>query len=178
MSNPGSPTGVQGNGPGPMENMLGQIFVELQRSSQQNAQEANRRMELLEQATARQLKEMTDTLSSLQKKPGIVDVKGIGKPEALKGSHEEARKMWKSWSYKFESWFGSQWKAGHAALDWARGKGDETVTARLLLDSTLEDVDGIDAHLHVALISLTQGMPYDIVFNSRKKCGLDAWRRL
>lgn len=178
MSNPGSPTGAQGNGLGPMENMLGQILVGLQRSSQQNAQEANRRMELLEQATARQLKEMTDTLSSLQKKPGIVDVKGIGKPEALKGSHEEARKMWKSWSYKFESWFGSQWKAGHAALDWARSKGDETITSQLLLDSTLEDVDGIDAHLHVALISLTQGMPYDIVFNSRKKCGLDAWRRL
>ena len=93
-------------------------------------------------------------------------------------AHEEARKSWKSWSYKLESWFGSQWKAGHAALDWALGNCDETVTAQLLLDSTLEDVDGIDAHLHVALISLIQRMPDGRIFNSRKKCGLDAWRRL
>ena len=31
-------------------------------------------------------------------------IKGVGKPEVLKGSHEDARKVWKTWSYKFESW--------------------------------------------------------------------------
>ena len=37
--------------------------------------------------------------------------------------------------------------------------------------------DAMDAHLHVAFLSLTR-MPYDVVLNSKKKCGLDAWRRL
>ena len=36
----------------------------------------------------------------------------------------------------------------------------------------------MDRQLHVALISLTAEMPYTVVFNARKRCGLDAWRRL
>ena len=38
---------------------------------------------------------------NLQLDQGIVDVKGIGKPDTLKGSHEEVQKQWKPWSYKF-----------------------------------------------------------------------------
>ena len=68
---------------------------------------------------------------------------------------------------ELEKWFCSQWPAAQQALDWARLKGDEPVSADDLLNS----------HLHVALVSLTQGMAYDMVYNSRKKCGLDAWRR-
>ena len=67
---------------------------------------------------------------------------------------------------------------GQQALNYARRKGDDPVTDVDLLNHTLQDVDAIDAHLHVALVSLTQGMAYDVVYNSRKKCGLDAWRRL
>ena len=52
------------------------------------------------------------------------------------------------------------------------------MTADDLLNSQLEDIDAIDSHLHVALVSLIQGMAYDVVYNSRKKCGLDAWHRL
>ena len=52
---------------------------------------------------------------------------GVGKPSELKGSHDEVAKTWKSWSYKFETWFCSQWPAGQQALDWARLKGDEPV---------------------------------------------------
>ena len=86
--------------------------------------------------------------------------KGVGKPSELKGSHDEVAKAWKSWSYKFETWFCSQWPAAQQALDCARLKGDDPVTAHDLLNSQLEDIDPIDAHLHVALVSLTQGMPY------------------
>ena len=61
-------------------------------------------------------------------------------------------------------------------LDYARRKCDDPVTDVDLLNHTLRDIDAIDAHLHVALVSLTQEMAYDVVYNSRKKCGLDAWR--
>ena len=57
-------------------------------------------------------------------------------------------------------------------------KGDEPVSADDLPNSQLEDIDAVDSHLHVALVSLIQGMAYDVVYNSRKKRGLDACRRL
>lgn len=52
------------------------------------------------------------------------------------------------------------------------------VTADNLLNSTIRDIDAVDAHLHVAWVSRTSQMPYHTVCNSRKKCGLDAWLRL
>ena len=94
---------------------------------------------------------MTESLQSLKTKPGVVDIKGIGKPEVLKGTHEDAPKIWKSWSYKFETWFTSQWPTGQQALDYAKGKADDPVTADNLLDSTIADIDSIDAHLHVSV---------------------------
>ena len=124
------------------------------------------------------LKQLADGIAQSAKRPGIVDVKGIGKPDVLKGSHEEVQKIWKTWSYKFETWFSSQWGTGQTALDYARKKGDDPVTPHDVLNSSIADIDAIDSHLRVALVSLTHGTAYDIVFNSRKKCGLDAWRRL
>ena len=96
------------------------------------------------------------------------------RPDVLKGTHE---KPWKSWSYEFETWLCSQWVHGQKALDWARLKGERPVTADDMLTDEMSDIDSIDAYLHVALVSLTNGMAFDVVFNSRKKCGLDAWCR-
>ena len=78
--------------------------------------------------------------------------------------------MWKSWSYKSETWFCSQWPRCLEALDWVH-KSDDPVEAVNRLNSTVTDIDAIEH-----FVSLTSGMPYDAVFNSRKKCGLDAWR--
>jgi hypothetical protein len=58
------------------------------------------------------LQKLAEGLQKSSTRPGIVDVKGIGKPDALKGSHEEVQKQWKPWSYKFETWFCSQWPTG------------------------------------------------------------------
>ena len=160
----GSPTGAASQGP---EAMLAQILVQLQQGQAQIAHD-----------TREGLQKLSEGLQSAIKKPGIVDVKGIGKPDVLKGTHDEVQKHWKSWSYKFETWFCSQWLHGQRALDWARLKGERPITADDMLTDEISDIDSIDAHLHVALVSLTNGMAYDVVFNSRKKCGLDAWRRL
>ena len=152
---------------GGAEGMLAQILMQQQQNQAEIARD-----------TRQGLQTLSDSLKAVLKKPGAVDVKGVGKPSELKGSQDEVAKAWKSWSYKFETWFCSQWPAGQQALDWARLKGDDPVTARDLPNSQLEDIGPIDAHLHVALVSLTQGMACDVVYNSRKKCRLDAWRRL
>ena len=163
MSQPGSP---QAAGSGP-EAMLASLLLQLQQGQAEIAR-----------TTQEGLKQLADGIAQSAKRPGIVDVKGIGKPDVLKGTHEEVQKIWKTWSYKFETWFSSQWGTGQVALDYARKKGDDPITAHDLLNSSIADIDAIDSHLHVALVSLTHGMAYDIVFNLRKKCGLDAWRRL
>ena len=168
MSSPGgSPTA---GGPGGAEVLFGQILQQMQAGMNQMSSDANRRFELLEAA----MREQAATRAS-------VDIKGVGKPDMLKGSHEDARKAWKTWSYKFESWFSSQFPAkGQECLDWARNKGDDTIqeSAITLYANTCPEVVDVDRQLHVALISLTSEMPYSVVFNSRKRCGLDAWRRL
>ena len=184
MSAPTSPT-AQGGG---AEVVFGQILQTMQAGMQQMAQDSQQRFELLERGLREQSQflqasataQMT-ALETLSKKSNVVDVKGVGKPDVLKGSHEEAKRAWKSWAYKFESWFVSQYPdAGQQALDWAKEKGDTTIFDSDVQQkaNTLTDLRKMDGHLHVALVSLTSGMPYDVVFSARKKCGLDAWRRL
>ena len=185
----GSPQSSGANpGPQTAEAIFGQILQQMQTGMGQMAQDSNRRFELLEAAIREQAtvgrasaEAQVKALEAMTKKSNVVDVKGVGKPETLKGSHEDARKVWKTWSYKFESWFSSQFPAkGQECLDWARNKGDETIleSAITTYANTCPEVVDVDRQLHVALISLTAEMPYTVVFNARKRCGLDAWRRL
>eukprot|EP00435_Cladocopium_sp_Y103_P030290 s1121_g7.t1 len=144
----------------------------------------------LHEAQGRQAAELAKSLEGLTRRStGVVDVKGVGKPDHLKGhlkgSHEEVKKVWKTWSYKMETWFCSQYpEIGQKVLDWAKLRGDAAImesdiqTFAQSEKLKLEDVQGLDAHLHVALVSLTSDMAYGTVYNSRKKSGLDAWRRL
>ena len=148
------------------------------------AQDANRRFELLEAAIREQAtvgrisaEAQVKALEAMTKKSNVADVKGIGKPEILKGSYEDARKIWKTWSYKFESWFSSQFPArGQECLDWARNKGDATILESVIptYASTCPEAADGDRQLYVALISLAAEMPYIVVINIRKRSGLDA----
>ena len=104
-------------------------------------------------------------------------MKGIGKPDALKGLHDEVQKVWNSWSYKFETWFCSQWPRGQEALGWARGKSMIQLCCWSNEQHCHRHRDNRCALArHISF--LTSGMPYDVVFNSKKQRGLDAWRRL
>ncbi|CAE7686814.1 GIP, partial [Symbiodinium sp. CCMP2456] len=130
MSSPGgSPTA---GGPGSAEMLLGQILQQMQAGMIQMSADANRRFELLEAAMREQavacracVEAQTKTLESLAKKSSVVDIKGVGKPEMLKGPHEDARKVWKTWSYKFESCFSSQSPAkGAGKTEQPKGGGN------------------------------------------------------
>ena len=67
---------------------------------------------------------------------------------------------------------------GQEVLDLAKAFGDSTIQDSDVRTkgNTVTKLRKMDGHLHVALVSLTADMPYTVVFNSRKKCGLDAWR--
>ena len=181
QSPPGGSPQSGGANPGPQtaEAIFGQILQQMQTGMGQMAQDSNRRFELLEAAIREQAtvgrasaEAQVKALEAMTKKSNVVDIKGVGKP-ALKGSHEDARKVWKTWSYKFESWFSSQFPArGQECLDWARNKGDETIleSAITTYANTCPEVVDVDRQLHVALISLTAEMPYTVVFNARRLC--------
>jgi hypothetical protein len=104
----GSPSGATGAG---AEQVFAQLLLQLQQGQAQIARE-----------TREGLQKLAEGLQKSSTRPGMVDVKGIGKP------HEEVQKQWKPWSYKFETWFCSQWPTGQQAWDYARRKGDDPVT--------------------------------------------------
>ena len=79
---------------GGAKGMLAQILMQLQQNQAEIARD-----------TRQGLQTLSDSLKAVLKKPGTVDVKGVGRPSELKGSHDEVAKAWKSWSYKFETWF-------------------------------------------------------------------------
>ena len=91
---------------GGAETMLAQILMQLQQNQAEIARD-----------TRQGLQTLSESLTAALKKPGTVDVKRVGKPSELKGSHDEVAKTWKSWSYKFETWFSGQWPAGQQALE-------------------------------------------------------------
>jgi hypothetical protein len=116
-------------------------------------------------------------------RPGIVDVKGVGKPDKLQGkTKDQVRKNWPNWVFTMQTWFGSQWQYGSQILDWAESE-TKPITRAVMADTALQEPDWdeiseLNAQLHVALVSLCSDEALVIVRNSEKAMGLDAWRRL
>ena len=83
MSGPGSPSGSPSGATGAgAEQVFAQLLLQLQQGQAQIARE-----------TREGLQKLAEGFQRSSTRPGIVDVKGIGKPDALKGSHEEVQKQ-------------------------------------------------------------------------------------
>ena len=126
---------------------------------------------------------MAKAMTRPAQRPGIVDVKGVGKPEKLQGKNkEQIRKSWPNWVFTMQTWFGSQWQYGQQILDWAEHSAQPITRASIadiaLQDPNWDEIADLNAQLHVALVSLCSDEALVIVRNSEKAMGLDAWRRL
>ena len=114
---------------------------------------------------------------------GTIDVKGIGRPDPISGSKEEIQGKWTTWSYKFETWFTSQYTNGERILDWAKQQKDtikQESIRQFSEDSRIpeEEVKNVDKQLHTAIVHLTQDEALNLVRNTEKKSGLEAYRRI
>ena len=102
-------------------------------------------------------------------------------PEAFSGEYHD----WPGWKEKIETAFAPGFKNGQKILDWAQEKGGETDITKDMIEDLCREEGGRDAakfneFLYAKLIEcLKPGTePFNIVQNSGKTCGLNAWRRL
>ena len=107
--------------------MMAQLLQQMQVANQntvqmmqQNQQAAEARDAAMRQAldqqrteTLQMIKVLSDSMEKVgsKDKSGVVDVKGVGKPEVLHGeTKEQVKNKWPLWSFGFTTWFVSQYQ--------------------------------------------------------------------
>lgn len=178
-----------------MAQMLQQMQVANQNTTQliqQNQQAMEQRDVALRQAlglqreeTAQSVRALSETLAkiSTKEKNGVVDVKGVGKPEMLQGeTKEQIKQKWPLWSFGFTTWFVSQYEQADEMLKWAAAHNGAIDERALSLEVATRDgwdeAARVSRQLHTALVSLTKGETLSILRNSVAQSGFDGWRRL
>ena len=115
---------------------------------------------------------------------GLIDQKGLGKPQIL---GEDAEAKFRVWAVKLEDYvagvFGGK---AREVLEWAAGselastEHEVDVTYALAADLTnqWDEVTEFDHQLYTVLMSTTEGVAFDIIGNAPMGAGLEAWRLL
>ena len=166
-SGQGSPTGG-GSGSGQAEQMLMQMLQQQQQ------------LMMGQQAQLDNLARLVERQAPAHPR-GLVDLKAVGRPESLGGNLDQATSTWRQWSYKYELWLASQWENGAQVLRWCEAETatiDQAVLTAKAAEPGFETLPQLNRQLEVTLASLTKDVPGDIVFNSHRGSGCDAWRRL
>ena len=178
-----------------MAQMLQQMHVANQNTMQliqQNQQAMEARDAAMRQALGVQREETTESVRVLSEslaklapkdKSGVVDVKGVGKPEVLQGeTKEQIKQKWPLWSFGFTTWFVSQYEQADEMLKWAAAYNgvvdDRAIELEVATRPGWDDAARVNRQLHTALVSLTKGETLSILRNSLAQSGLDGWRRL
>ena len=177
MSQPTSPTG---GGAGQGEEMLLRLL--------QGQQEQLARLQEMigaQMQGQQQLAAATQSVAaaSSSRTRGLIDVKAVGRPNALGGSLEEASRNWRQWSYRLELWLASQFPEARRILSWAREQGESEIPLASLESTSITGVtrDSLlefNRQLEVVLGTLTVEAPGDVTMNSSIGSGLDMYRRL
>lgn len=179
--------------------MMAQLLQQMQVANQntvqmmqQNQQAAEARDAAMRQAldqqrteTLQMIKVLSDSMEKVgsKDKSGVVDVKGVGKPEVLHGeTKEQVKNKWPLWSFGFTTWFVSQYEQADEMLKWAASHNgaikDRDIETEASTRTGWDDALRVNRQLHTALVSLTKGETLSILRNSVAQSGLDGWRRL
>lgn len=92
---------------------------------------------------------------------------------------DEASGHWRQWSYKYELWLCSQWANGAEVLRWreeATATIDQATVEAKARRAGWEELPQLNRQMEVTLAALTKDTPGDIVLNSCRGSGCDAWR--
>ena len=114
--------------------------------------------------------------------PGLIDVKGLGRPKESCGKKED----FQQWSKKTEAFFAGVIKESEMMLEWAAEQPTDITTTATDLeflptdaneDRGVQNLEFVLQQMHTSLMAHTRYEAKDKVANSRKN-PLEAWRRL
>ncbi|CAK0851674.1 unnamed protein product [Prorocentrum cordatum] len=111
--------------------------------------------------------------TTTSERPCLVDTKGIGKPQPLRGDN------WPSFCFKYMNFISSMYPTARDLHEWAQSHED---TIRVIEEAKQIDPDAerIQNQLYTVLAQLVEGESEEIVRNceSHKYRGFESWRRL
>eukprot|EP00435_Cladocopium_sp_Y103_P034158 s1161_g8.t1 len=132
----------------------------------------------------RALQGLPDALSKLNKPKGLIDPRGLGKPQIL---GEDAEQKFRLWAIKLEDYvsgvFGGK---SREALEWASEMDTEVTLVEIDqnfgdladLNDQWDEAEEFNKQLYTVLRATTELTAFDVVENTQTGHGLEAWRRL
>ena len=130
------------------------------------------------------LRELPTALTKLGKPKGLIDHRGLGKPQIL---GDDAENKFRLWSVKLEDYahgvFGGK---SREVMEWASAM-DAEITENDIMDTfginaddldRWEDIDDFNSQLYSVLRATTESVAFDVVENVTTGQGLEAWRAL
>ena len=170
-----------------LQAMQQQTAALLQQQQQQQQQQLEAFKSVLQQQQAQhqeQVKALTDSIKQMRGSStlGLVDVKGIAKPQELNNKNAKDKAEFRTWRLKFCNWVESSFPAAKPIFEHLE-TNQETQVDDDVIDAwatNVPDVERISAQLYATLVSVAVDQPLDLVKNSHrgKGQGFDAMRRL
>ena len=160
-----------------LQQQLVALQADQQRQQQQAQQQAQLTPELVQRLAA--LPEHLTAVLAANRREGLVDIKGLGKPPALKDPPREGGFM--VWCRKVETFAAAVYPEARAALPYVAesvapvSAAEVAVEFEELTEDRLAELNG---QLCTVLMSLTEGEGFTIVTGSGPGDGFNAWRRL
>ena len=159
---------------------LGQQVAALQQNQQQQQQAQQQALltpELVQRLAA--LPEHLTAAIAANRREGLVDIRGLGKPPALKDPPREGEFM--VWCRKVETFAAAVYAEARTALPYVAESAAAVTAADIAVE--LPELNGdrlaeLSSQLYTVLTSLTEGESFTLVTGSGPGDGFNAWRRL
>lgn len=136
------------------------------------------------QEVLRALQGLPDAIAKMGRPRGLIDPRGLGKPQTL---GDDAENKFRLWSVKLEDYvagvFGGR---SREVLEWAATMDSEVTDGEIdgaygeFADAAdqWDEVGEFNNQLYTVLRATTEGIPFDLVENVPTGYGLEAWRAL
>ena len=131
------------------------------------------------------LRALPEALAKMNRPKGLIDPRGLGKPQVL---GEDAESKFRLWSVKLEDYiYGVYAGKSRDVLEWAAGMDQEITDFEVdnsygehadLNEQWLVEIEDMNQQLYTVLRATTEGIPFDVVENVNTGAGLEAWRQL
>ena len=140
-------------------------------------------MEAIVAALQAQSEGIAKLLNSADRRPTLIDTKGLGKPHNFNGKETD---KFLPWSIKTRNYVLGVFPELRPVLEWAEERDaaiqqadiDEAFGHAADDLERVPDIEVLNGQLYTVLTQLTEGEPFDITRNAGEGQGFEAWRRI